>query len=295
VPLFEQAQRNVGSRGQIETIVVDRGYLDGSDVWQVQPQGVLFVVTSTAGMTVTQDAQARAKGERAKGREQVVRQSHGKRASEERLRTELVGIEALTSSDASGEPEQTQDAHRRDDTGQPINAVVVRRWNHRIPKGDGTVSLTHGPVSDPLVTVDRSDTRSVMEHGLFKEGTDPWHFGRFPKKTDAAVIVQCHCPLLLMGRSPAFRWWQAQQASTSSQPPAALVTLSTAVLGGEGTARWRQRLNGEHRDTVIVCVGEVSGLFHLAELAVLSGLRLQRLPSPLGSRQDILQRSGMSP
>src|SRR5437868_4621424 len=31
VPLLEQAQRNLGTRGQIKTIVIDRGYLDGED------------------------------------------------------------------------------------------------------------------------------------------------------------------------------------------------------------------------------------------------------------------------
>jgi hypothetical protein len=31
VPLLEQAQRNLGDRGHIETIVIDRGYLDGAD------------------------------------------------------------------------------------------------------------------------------------------------------------------------------------------------------------------------------------------------------------------------
>ena len=295
VPLLEQAQRNLGSRGQIETIVIDRGYLDGADLWQVHQQGVTFVVTSKAGMSVTADAQALAKRERVKVREQVVRHGHGKGATEERLRTELVGIEALTSYDASGDPEQTQYAHRRDYTGQPINAVVVRRWNNRVPKGEGTVYLTNGPVSDPFVVFDRYDCRSVIENGIFKEGKYPWHLGRFPKKTEAAVIVHVHFTLLLMGLSTAFRFWQAQQASASTQQPKRGVSLSTALLGGEGTTRWRQRLKEENRDKVIIFVGEAYGIFHLAELAVLSGLRLQRLPSHLGSAQAILQRYGISP
>src|SRR5205085_1123329 len=80
VPLLEQAQRNLGSRGHIETIVIDRGYLDGADLWQVHQQGVIFVVTSKAGMSVILDAQALAKGERAKVREQVVRHGYGKGA-----------------------------------------------------------------------------------------------------------------------------------------------------------------------------------------------------------------------
>src|SRR5713101_7840320 len=122
LPLLEQAQRNLGTRGHISTIVIDRGYLDGQDLWQVHQQGVRFVVVGKSNMAVTQDAQALAKRERVHVRERVMRHGHGKMATEERLRTELVGIEGLTTYDSYGEPEQTQYAHRRDYEGQPINA-----------------------------------------------------------------------------------------------------------------------------------------------------------------------------
>src|SRR3989440_6006126 len=58
LPLLEQAQRNLGTQGHIGTIVVDRGYLDGQDLWQGHQQGGLFVVGGKANTTVTQDAQA---------------------------------------------------------------------------------------------------------------------------------------------------------------------------------------------------------------------------------------------
>src|SRR5258708_10816558 len=180
VPLLAQAQANLGTRGHISTIVIDRGYLDGEDLWQVHRQGIIFVVVGKAHMAVTQDAQALAKGERARVRERVVRHGHGKTATEEGLRTELVGIAGLTTYDAYGDPQQTQYAHRRDYQGQPINAVVVRRWDNRVPATDGTVYLTNGSVSDPFVVFDRSDCRSVIENGIFKEGKYPWHLGRFP-------------------------------------------------------------------------------------------------------------------
>src|SRR5579859_3907748 len=35
VPLLKQAQQNLGSAAQIEKIVIDRGYLDGADLWSV--------------------------------------------------------------------------------------------------------------------------------------------------------------------------------------------------------------------------------------------------------------------
>ncbi len=162
VPLLEQAQQNLGTRGRISTIVIDRGYLDGEDLWQVHRQGVRFVVVGKTNMTVTQDAQAEASQERAQVRERVVRHGHGKTATQQRLRTELVGIEALTTYDSYGEAEQTQHAGRRDYEGQPINAVVVRSFDNRVPATDGTVYLTNGPVSDPFVVFDTYDWRSVI-------------------------------------------------------------------------------------------------------------------------------------
>ncbi len=295
VPLLEQAQRNLGTRGHISTIVIDRGYLDGEDLWQVDQLGVLFVIVGKTNMAVTQDAQALAKRERVQVRERMACHGHGKTATQERLRTELVGIEALTTYDDYGDPQQTQYAHRRDYQGQPINAVVVRRWDNRIPATDGTVYLTNRPVSDPFVIFDTYDWRSVIENGIFKEGKYPWHLGRFPKKTEAAVVVHCHFTVLVMALATAFRLWQAQQALSPAQETDTPPSLSTALLGGEGTARWRLRLKEENRDKVIVFFADTYGIFHLAELAILSRVRLHRLPSHLGSPQAILQRYDISP
>jgi Transposase DDE domain len=294
LPLLQQAQRNLGTRGRISTIVIDRGYLDGEDLWQVDQLGIIFVVVGKAHMAVTQDAQALAKGERAQVRERVVRHGHGKTATQERLRTELVGIEGLTTYDAYGDAQQTQYAHRRDYEGQPINAVVVRRWDNRVPATDGTVYLTNGAVRDPFVTFDRYDGRSVIENGIFKEGKYPWHLDRFPKRTEAAVIVHVHFTMLVMALCTAFRLWQAKLATAPTQQTESRPSLSSALLGGEGTARWRLRLKEENRDKVIVFRAQVYGIFHLAELAILTGIRLHRLPSHLGSRQAILEQYGIS-
>src|SRR5216684_3167444 len=135
IPLLEQAQRNLGEHAHIDTIVIDRGYLDGDDLWQLHQRGILFVIVGKANMAVVQDAQGLAKGERAVVRERVVGHGHGKKATQERLRTEVVGLSALTSYDSYGEVEDILYVQLRDYVGQPINAVVVRRWDNRVPKG----------------------------------------------------------------------------------------------------------------------------------------------------------------
>ena len=298
VPLLEQAQQNLGTAAHIETIVADRGYLDGEDLWRVHQKGVIFVICGKATMAVTQDAQGLAKGERASVRERVVRRGHGKTATEQRLRTELVGVEALTSYDQYGDAAYTQNAHRRDDVGQPISAVVVRTWENRVPTTGGTVYVTNGEVRDPFVVFDTYDWRSVIENGIFKEGKHPWHLLNFPKRTEAAVVVHGHLTLLVMGLwhwTTAFRLWQKQQASAPTAQTEVLPTLSSALLGGEGIARWRKRLQEENRDKIIVFIGQDYGIFHLAEFAILTHLPIRILPSSLGSPQAVLQRFGISP
>jgi hypothetical protein len=295
IPLLEQAQHNLAEQAHIETIVIDRGYLDGEDLWRVHQKGIIFVIVGKANMTVVQDAQGLAKGERARVRERVVGHGHGKQATQQRLRTELVGIAALTSYDSYGEAEQTKSAQRRDYVGQPINAVVVRRWENRVPKGGGTVYLTNGEVGDPFTVFDTYDWRSVLENGIFKEGKHPWHLLRFPKRTEAAVVVHGFFTLLVMGLCTAFRLWQAQVATTATSSTEVVPSLSSALLAGEGTARWRQRLREANRDKIIVFIGQAYGIFHLAEFAILTHLPLRRLPSPLGSPQAVLQRFGISP
>jgi hypothetical protein len=295
VPLLEQAQRNLGTHARIGTIVIDRGYLDGEDLWQVHQMGVRFVIVGKANMSVVQDAHGLATGERARVRERVVRHGHGKTATEERLRTELVGLEGLTSYDSYGAAQQTQHAQRRDYEGQPINAVVVRRWDNRLPKTGGTVYLTNAPVSDPFTIFDTYDWRSVIENGIFKEGKHPWHLLHFPQRTEAAVVVHSHFTLLVMGLCTAFRLWQAQSTLVPTAQTAVQPNLSTALLGGEGTARWRQRLREVNRDKIIVFIGQAYGIFHLAEFAILTHVPLRRLPSALGSPQAVLQRFGLSP
>lgn len=293
--LVEQAQANVGSHAHIAKIVIDRGYLDGEDLWQLNERGIIFVVVGKAGMVVVEDARALAGRAEAVTRERVMRHGHGSKATTETLRTRLVGIEALTTYDAYGSAEHSKQQYRRDFEGHAINAVVVRTWNNRTPTEGGTVYLTNGEVRDPFVVFDDYDWRSVIENGIFKEGKHPWHLGRFPQKKEAAVIVHCFFTLSVMALCTAFRLWQVQGSPELGETAAAVPNLSSALLQGEGTLRWRQRLKEENRDKVIVFVGDSYGIFHLAELAVLTGMRLSLVPSHLGSRHDILARFGLCP
>ena len=328
IPLLEIAQANLGERAHIRKIVIDRGYLDGEDLWQLDKRGILFAIVGKAGMIVVEDAQAIAKGEQGKIRETKVAHGHGNKATQEILRTKLVGISGLTTYDSYGDKEDTQHKNRKDFMGKPINAVVVQMWNNRAPSADGIVYLTNGDVSDPFLIFEDYDWRSVIENGIFKEGKYSWHLLKFPQRNEAAVVVHSHFTLMMMGLCTAFRLWQVNSdqdgmhhpprarakggsgwSAEASQPsatavtspvtrlgePSTISTLSIALLEGEGTARWRARLKQENRDKVIVFVEDVYGIFHMAEFAILMGVRLKELPPHLGSREAILTRYSLSP
>lgn len=85
---------------------------------------IIFVVVSKANMSVTQDAQTLAKRERVHTRERVVCHGHGRTATEERLRTELVGIAGLTTYDDYGDRQQT----RVTPIGVPTKASLSTPW-----------------------------------------------------------------------------------------------------------------------------------------------------------------------
>ena len=133
-------------------------------------------------------------------------------------------------------------------------------WNNRTPTEGGTVYLTNGPVSDPFVVFDDYDWRSVIENGIFKEGKHPWHLGRFPQKNEAAAWSTAFLPSR-WALCTAFRLWQVQGDPALVETSAPAASLSSALLQGEGTLRWRQRLKEENRDKVIIFVGEVYGVF----------------------------------
>jgi len=304
LPLIKQAQENLGERARIAKVVIDRGYLDGEDLWQVDQLGITFVIVAKAGMAVREDAHALAR--EATGRERVrrVRHGHGKNAWIEELTTRLVGIEGLTTYDAYTDPHEAVHRNRADYLPQRLNAVVVRTWENREYPDGGIVYLTNGAVGDPFVVFDDYDWRSVIENGIFKEGKHPWHLTHFPQKTKEAVVVHCVFTLLVMALATAFRLWKAQDALTDEPDPppppprqTQAVPRATPLLGGEGIARWRRRLHAQNRDKVIVFVGETYGIFHISAFAVLAGLRIKSdgIPPELGSPADILAHYGLSP
>jgi len=107
--------------------------------------------------------------------------------------------------------------------------------------------------------------------------------------------VQCYFTLTVMALCTAFRLCQEAADTALTTADDADTALTSTLLGGEGTQRWRQRLTEENRDHIIVFISPHYGIFHIAEFAVLAGLHLTTLPPTVGTPLDILARYGLGP
>lgn len=277
--LVTQARTNLAGYAHLHKVVCDKGFLDGVDLWWLAQRGILCVVPAKDNMAVTVDAQAQAavgEGVTVGRRVHTVRHGQGRTAWSERQETEVVGITALTTDDQYGTPEHGRQHHRRDFQGNPINAVVVRKWNGRDygPAGK-TVFLTNATVEQPLQPFDDYDDRSLIENCCIKESKQQWSLKHPPQKTARAVRVHVLFTLLVFALATAYRLQCAQ-----------------AAMGGEpvGWQRWRRQLLEQTRDLIIVFAQDCYGIFPIAEFALLVGVKLKDVPPGIGTRQEIIEK-----
>jgi hypothetical protein len=183
--LVTQARMNLAGVARLHKVIFDQGFLDGTTLWWLDQHAVTFVVPAKSDMAVTADsrAQAAAGEEITVGRRaHTVRHGQGKTARTERLETEVVGITGLTTYDQYGTPEHGRHTNRRDFQPNPINAVVVRKWQGKdYGPGGKTVFLTNALVEKPLQVFDDDDDRSLIENCCIKACKQQWDLGHPPQ------------------------------------------------------------------------------------------------------------------
>jgi hypothetical protein len=57
-----------------------------------------------------------------------------------------------------------------------------------------------------------------------------------------------------------------------------------------GWQRWRRQILQQNRDKLIVFAQGSYGIFHVAEYAILVGVKLKDVPPGIGTRQEVLAR-----
>ena len=234
-------------------------------------------------MAVTVDARAQAAagaGITVGRRVHTVRHGQGNTAWAERLETEVVGSTGLTTDDQDGTAEHGRHANRRDFPPHVINAVVVRTWQGReYGPGGKTVFRTNAVVQQPRQPFDDDDERRLIENCCIKEAKQQWALGHPPQKNERAVRVHVLFTLLMFALAMAYRL-RCEQEAVGVEPV--------------GWQRWRRQLVEQTRDQVIVFAQGWYGIFHIAEFALLMGVKLKDMPPGIGTAQEVLAKYGLA-
>ena len=255
--LVRQAIRNLGP-GILRVLLVDRGFLDGTDLWELKHTlRIDFVVPAKATMRITADAQGlahqKADGESIFRAERAGRPTRGKDGRErDDGQVTVVGVADLTSYDQYGEEAHAKHASRTDFVGNPLNALVVLRWQGEASaQGDEKVFLTSLPISSPLAILDLYDLRSLIENTAFRELKQGWNLASYPKKTDDAVRAHVFLTLVTFSLANAFRTKHGQ------------------ALAHHGIRRQRAE---QHCGKVVIVAGDHYAVFDLEEVFILLGV-----------------------
>ena len=248
--LLKQAMANVGE-GVIQVLLIDRGFLDGEDLWTIRhTYHVHFVVPAKDNMDVTADARAFLK-EKPDGEYLFAAERPGQGEKQEK-QVKLIGVKDVTSYDQYGDAEHQKRIHRKAFEANPINVIVVIEWEgKRHQAGKEPVFLTSLPVDQPLEVLDSYDLRSLIENCAFRELKQGWYIGKFPKKTAEAVRAHVFLTLVMFNMTNAYR----------------------TEIGQDLTERGirRQRLAWEDANKVLVVTDEYYGIFDVEELFILMG------------------------
>lgn len=288
--LILQAERNLGNYSSIIEVMMDREFLDGEELWWLDQQDYYFVVPARSDMAVTQDARSLAQrvlkdgaGGYVEERVMEVRRSYGKEQRVEKVRTRVVGLEGLTSYDQYGSEGWSKSKNRKDFQANEINGVVVLEWEGKeMPVDEQVVYLTNKPVRLPLTVFDDYDERSIIENCLMKESKQGWFIKHAPQKTFQALGVHCFFTLMVFALTNSYREEQREKEVLAQEESL-------------GIRRWREEQRSEARDKAIVFVGERYGIFWLAEIMVLSGVRVKDIPAKAGTREEIFGRYKLKP
>lgn len=258
--MVRQAIKNVGP-GVLRALLIDRGFLDGQDLWVLKHElGLDFVVPAKADMRVTTDAQElcrqTANGEEIFTQERAGRRKIVKKGKREQVKWDgqvsVVGVAALTSYDQYGDAEHVKRANRKTFVGNAVNAVVVTRWQGQAYEaGKEKVFLTSLAIDKPLEVLDLYDLRSLIENTAFRELKQGWHLKKYPKKTEAAIRGHVFLTLVTFTLANAFRTTRGQE------------------LTRHGVRRQRAE---EQSDKVIVFADSYYALFDIEEVFILLGV-----------------------
>ena len=236
--LIREAQQRTG--GAVKVLLVDRGFIDGVLLWWLwKKMRIRFVIPARSNMEVSQDIRG-FRSEKADGQGVFVEQTK---------KMKVMGVKGLLSYDQFGEEEHRRRKGRKDFKANPINGVMVLRWDGKdYGPGKEKVFLTNFSVSRPMKIIEQYDLRSEIENQGFRELKQGYHLLKYPQKTVAAVRAHAVLTLIIYSLVNAYKSEQGQR------------------LAHLGIRRWRAKQMGQSIHKMIVYYEGIYGIVDVEEL-----------------------------
>jgi hypothetical protein len=236
--LVREAQERTG--GGVKVLLVDRGFIDGVLLWWLwKKMGIRFVIPARRNMEVSQDLRG-FRSEKADGQRVFW---------EETKEVKVLGVRGLLSYDQFGEEGHKRRRGRKDFKANPINGVMVVRWDGKdYEAGEEKVFLTILPVSGPLRVLEHYDLRSEVENQGFRELKQGYHLLKYPQKTGSAIRAHAVLTLVIYSLVNAYKSQRGQ------------------CLAHLGIRRWRGKQMGQSIHKMIVYYEGIYGIVDVEEL-----------------------------
>lgn len=282
--IIEQAIINLGDHAKLNSIAMDRGFMDGALLWWVNSRGIIFYIPAKSNMSVYSDAISLVKSGIVQTRDRKRNVGAGKNQTTVTDYWEVVGIEGLTSAGFYGPNGSGSHENRKDFTPNPINVVVVISdpFKCNNPGPNTMVILTNGPVDKPLRAYDGYDARSEIENSMFREAKQAWFIQRAPINTKAGFLAHVYLTVLVMALTTAFQTWMDQQDKKEKR-------------GEEtGIRKFREKVREENGNQLIIFDGDKYAIFYAYEVFILCGRNVTKpngVPERI-TKEDILRKYG---
>jgi hypothetical protein len=284
--VVEQAIANLGDHAVIESLAVDRGFMDGKFLWWLHTRHITFFIPAKTNMNVYTDALSLTESGIRQTRDRNRSVGSGKNKTTVVDHWDVVGIEQLTSAGFYGELGSGSHENRKDFIANPLNAVVVLDdpYKRKNPDSDTLVILTDGPVAKPLKIYDGYyDARSEIENGLFREAKQGGFIQRPACNNAATFRSHVYLTIVVMALTTAFQTWMDKQDKLARK-------------GQEtGIRKFREKVRQENGNKLIVFDGDRYAIFDTYEVFILCGTNVRKPTGILEviTKNDILRKYGV--
>lgn len=274
--VIQQAITNLSDHAKITSIAIDRGFMDGTLLWWINSEGIIFYIPAKSNMNVYEDALSLVNTGCRSTRTRNRNIGYGKNKTVVTDYWDVVGIEGLTTAGFYGPLGSGSHENRKDFVPNPINAVVVLHdpYKENNPNSKTMIILTNSPVNKPLKVYDGYDARSEIENSLFREAKQAWFIQRPSQNTEAGFRVHVYLTLLTMALTTAFQCWMDQQDKLEKDGR------------DSGIRKFREKVKEENGNKLIIFDQDRYAIFDAYEVFILCG---RNVLMPTGVPEKITQ------